>query len=438
MTDDDFAALDAWALAERLAQRSLRAQDLVRACLDRIGALDGDVQAFIAVGAEAALARARAIDAGTAPAGPLHGLPLGVKDLFDTADLPTGYGSAPYAGHRPAADAASVALCRAAGAIVLGKTVSTEFAYFHPGATRHPQRLPPAAPHTPGGSSSGSAAAVAAGMVPLALGTQTAASIIRPAAFCGVVGYKPSLGRVPRAGVKSLAESLDVVGGFGRSVRDVALLGSVLARDARLRDAVAAPSPAAPRIGLCATLQWAQADADTRAAWAIATEVLGAAAPALALPADLPDLAALHLEVMAGEMALALAAEHLQHRGALSPRLLALLDNGAAMPGVEHAARLAQVAQLRLRIAAWFDASGVDVLLAPSTVGAAPAGLEATGDPLFCRGWTLLGLPSVHLPFATSADGLPVGLQLVGRFGDDHRLLAAAHGLHPRLHAAAR
>jgi len=207
--------LPAWQAVRLLARRELRAEDLARACLDRVAERDAAVHAFAHIDADAVLAQARELDAG-AVRGPLHGLPLGVKDLIDTADLPTAYGSAIYAGHRPAADAAAVALCRAAGALVFGKTVSTEFAFFQPGATCNPHQLE----HTPGGSSSGSAAAVADLMLPLALGTQTAGSIIRPAAFCGVVGYKPSFGRVPRAGVKGLSDGLDVVGGFARHVRD--------------------------------------------------------------------------------------------------------------------------------------------------------------------------------------------------------------------------
>ncbi len=420
--------LDAWQAARLLARRELSATDLMRACLDRIAERESEVHAFIHLDPDAALAQARALDAGPWR-GPLHGLPLGVKDLVDTADLPTGYGSTVYAGHRPAADAATVALCREAGAVVAGKTVSTEFAYFHPGATRNPHGLR----HTPGGSSSGSAAAVADTMLPLALGTQTAGSIIRPAAYCGVVGYKPSAGRVPRAGVKSLSETLDVVGGFGRSVRDVALLGAVLTGDRRL---LADPDRTAPRIGLCPTPEWPQADADVQAAWAQALHTLGPQAALLedaAWPAAMPDLVALQKAVMAFEMARALSHERLQHRSQLSERLRGLLDEGMAIDGEQHAANGARTAAARQLADAWFER--YDLLLAPSAMGEAPAGITATGDPVFCRGWTLLGLPCVHLPFATGRHGLPVGLQLVGRAGDDQRLLAAAHWCMERLSA---
>ncbi len=418
--------LPAWQAARRLARRELSAEALMRACLDRIAERDAEVQAFVHLDADAALARARVLDAGPWR-GPLHGLPLGVKDLFDTAAMPTGYGSPVYAGHRPAADAAAVTLCLEAGAVLPGKTVSTEFAYFHPGATRNPKNLG----HTPGGSSSGSAAAVADGMLPLALATQTAASIIRPAAYCGIVGYKPTHGRVPRAGVKSLSDTLDTIGSMGRCVRDAALLGSVLTGDARLAGDLTAPPP---RIGLCPTPDWQQADADVQAAWAGAVRVLAPQAASLgdaAWPAALPDLVALQKRIMAHEMARALSHERVQHHARLSQRLNALFDEGMRIGGEQHAADITSTQAARRLADHWFDS--FDVLLAPSTTGTAPAGISATGDPIFCRGWTLLGLPCVHLPFAQGQGGLPVGLQLVGRAGDDHRLLAAAQWCWERL-----
>jgi Asp-tRNA(Asn)/Glu-tRNA(Gln) amidotransferase A subunit family amidase len=420
--------LDASQAARLLARRELKAEDLARACLDRVAEREAEVRAFVHLNPDAVLAQARAMDAGPIR-GPLHGLPLGVKDLFDTVDAPTAYGSPVYAGHRPAADAAAVALCREAGALVMGKTVTTEFAYFHPGPTRNPRNLA----HTPGGSSSGSAAAVADAMLPLALGTQTAASIIRPAAYCGVVGYKPSIDRVPRAGVKSLSETLDTVGGFGRSVSDVALLGAVLTGDARL---LADFDRSAPRIGLCATPDWRAADEDVWAAWSLAQTVLGPQAASMAeaaWPVDMVDLVALHKAVMSYEMARALSAERVQHRLALSPRLRALFDEGRAISGEQHAGHRQQLRASRHRADAWFEP--FDVLLCPSSTGEAPAGTDATGDPLFCRGWTLLGLPCVHLPFASGRQGLPLGLQLVGRRGEDHRVLAAAQWCMDRLSA---
>jgi Asp-tRNA(Asn)/Glu-tRNA(Gln) amidotransferase A subunit family amidase len=320
-----------------------------------------------------------------------------------------------------------VALCREAGAVLLGKTVTTELANMFPGVTRNPHN--PA--HTPGGSSSGSAAAVADGMLPLALGTQTAGSLIRPAAFCGVVGYKPSHNRVPKAGVKSLSETLDTVGGFARSVRDVALLGAVLTGDARLADPAAFDQAAAPRIVWCRTPEWDQADADTQQAWAQAEKLLAGHGQALVLPDSLSGLVAVQKAVQAFETARSLSHERLHQAQQLSAPLQALIADGLAISGEAHALNLQATASARQQARALF-ADG-DVILAPSSMGAAPAGLDGTGDPLFCRSWTLLGLPCVHLPFARGSQGLPVGLQVIGAYGDDHRLLAAAHWLHQRL-----
>jgi Asp-tRNA(Asn)/Glu-tRNA(Gln) amidotransferase A subunit family amidase len=418
--------LPAWQAAALLARRELSAVDLVRACLDRIAEREPEVLAFVQLGADAALARARELDAGPVR-GLLHGLPFGVKDLFDSADLPTGYGSPIYTGQQPVADAAAVALCREAGAVLLGKTVTTELANMFPGVTRNPHN--PA--HTPGGSSSGSAAAVADHMLPLALGTQTAGSLIRPAAFCGVVGYKPSHNRVPKAGVKSLSETLDTIGGFARSVRDVALLGAVLTGDARLADPSAFDQAAAPRLGWCRTPEWDQADADTQQAWAQAETLLAGHGQALVLPDSLSGLVAVQKAVQAFETAHSLSHERLHHAQQLSAPLQALIADGLAISGESHARNLQATANARQQARALF--ADCDVILAPSSMGAAPAGLDGTGDPLFCRSWTLLGLPCVHLPFARGAQGLPVGLQVIGAYGDDHRLLAAAHWIHQRL-----
>ena len=428
MNTTQLLALDAWQAATLLTRRELKAEDLVRACLERITEREGTVHAFTQLDPDAALATAHALDAGPVR-GLLHGLPIGVKDLFDTADFATTYGSAVYDGYRPRADASPVALCREAGAVVLGKTVSTEFAYFTPGPTRNPHNTA----HTPGGSSSGSAAAVADHMLPLALGTQTAGSIIRPAAYCGVVGFKPSLGRVTSGGVKSLSQTMDIVGGFGRSVRDVGLLGAVLTGDARLSGWSALSASDSPRVGFFQTPSWPQADADVQRAWVQATRVLSAQAKDcqdVVTPENFADLIQLQKDVMTFEMARALSHERIHHRDRLSAPLNSLLDDGMAMTGARHAEQLSTVAHWRLRIDALFERH--DVLLTPSTTGIAPEG-TATGDPLFCRSWSILGLPSVHLPFTTGQKGLPVGLQLVGRFGQDHQLLAAAQWVHERL-----
>jgi len=429
MADHESNTLDAWHAAVLLARRELNAVDLVRGCLDRIAHRNTDIQAFNFVSPDAALAHARALDSG-AVRGLLHGLPLRIKDLFDVVGMPATYGSEIYAGHYPVADAACVALCKEAGGIALGKTVTTELGAYEPGPTRNPRRTD----HTPGGSSSGSAAAVADYMVPLALGTQTAGSIIRPASFCGVVGYKPSFGRIPRAGVKGLAESLDTVGCFGRSVRDVGLLGAVLLGDRRLADLPGNVAALSPRIGFCRTDLWLVADESTRHAWTQAQTTLLQADIAL-IDVELPNACAplveLHHCVMAHEAARVLADERLRHRGQLSQRLLSLMDEGLAIDGARHLANLAQVELAKKMFESCFDE--VDVLITPSVIGEAPLGIDATGDPVFCRYWTLLGLPCIHLPFAFGISGLPVGLQMVGRHGDDRRLLAIAHWIYSQL-----
>jgi Asp-tRNA(Asn)/Glu-tRNA(Gln) amidotransferase A subunit family amidase len=423
MSANRLSATDA---ARALARRELSAVALLRDCLDRIAGREEQVRAFVHLDAEAALERARVLDAGPIR-GPLHGLPLGVKDIFDTFDMPTECGSPIFAGNRPRVDAAAVALCREAGAIVLGKTVTTELANMTAGMTRNP--FNPA--HSPGGSSSGSAAAVADFMLPLSLGTQTAGSLIRPAACCGIVAIKPSFGRVPRAGVKPNADSMDTVGGFGRTVADAALLGSVLTGDARLREQ---RLPDTLRIGLVQGPDWAQAEDDVVACWQRAVRALAPKAACCedaALPADFADVAAVQAAIQAHETAAALADEHRRHCARLSDALVALLDRGRAIDAVTIAAHQARAARWRVEIDALFDR--YDVLLTPSAVDEAPEGLQFTGDPLFCRPWSLLGLPCVHLPFASGAGGLPVGLQLVARHGDDHRLLAAAQWCMDRL-----
>lgn len=423
--------LEAWRAAQLLARRELTSVDLVCACLERIDAREHEVLAFAHLNADAALARARALDAGPLQ-GPLHGLPFGAKDIFDTFDLPTAYGTAIYAGHQPLADAASVALCREAGAVLLGKTITTELANMTPGATRNPHNLA----HTPGGSSSGSAAAVADFMLPLALGTQTAGSVIRPAAFCGVVGFKPSHHRVPQAGVKSLSGTLDTIGVFGRCVRDAALLGAVLTGDSILFDLTAFEQVAAPRIGLCQTSEWLHADNDTQQAWSMAVGLLAGHTLTLELPAELRDLAPVQQMIQAHETCRSLTHERLKHFDILSAGLQALLHYGMTISGATHAGHLQTCANARQQARALFDKC--DVILTPSAIGEAPRGLASTGDPLFCRTWTLLGLPCIHLPFTKGKTGLPVGLQLIGPYGQDHRLLLAAHWVHERLLAQAR
>jgi Asp-tRNA(Asn)/Glu-tRNA(Gln) amidotransferase A subunit family amidase len=422
--------LSAAAAAAAIRAGRLTSLELVDACLARIAEREPEVRAWQSLDADAARAAARRRDA-EPPRGPLHGVPIGVKDIIDTADLPTGYGTPIYAGHRPQRDAACVALALRAGAVLLGKTVSTELAYFTPGPTRNPRR----ATHTPGGSSSGSAAAVADRMVALAFGTQTAGSITRPASFCGVVGYKPTFGALPMDGIKPFAPTLDTLGVLTRDVDDVALLRAALLGEAFVPFAQARPLP---RIGLCRTPWWSAADASTRDGIEACVARLarrGAPVTDVALPASCDSLVEVQRTVMAYEAARSLAVEHAQHRSRLGAPLVELLDTGARLSPDEHRRALAVAAQARRDVASLFV--GCDVLLAPAAIGEAPAGLAATGDPLFARAWTLLGPPTVTLPAFTGPSGLPVGVQLIGAHGDDARLLAAAHALAVALGPAA-
>ncbi|CAB3856325.1 Glutamyl-tRNA(Gln) amidotransferase subunit A, chloroplastic/mitochondrial [Achromobacter dolens] len=334
--------LGALEAARKLQRRELTAVQLVRACFARIEQRENTIHAWTALQKQAALDHAEALDRSPLR-GPLHGLPIGVKDLFDTVDLPTRYGSPIYERHHPGLDAAAVALCRHAGAIVIGKTVTTEFATYQAGPTRNPRNEA----YTPGGSSSGSAAAVADDMVPFALGSQTAGSIIRPASYCGIVGYKPTFGAIPRAGVKSLAESLDTVGGFARSVPDVALFASVLMRDPRLLNL---SYDAKPRIGMYRSLQWRHAQSETKEAFAQAAATLsraGAHVEEVPLPPEHCMLVQLHADIMAFESSQSLAYERLEHAAQLSPKIQAILEAGAQISAEEHIKNLARAAESR-------------------------------------------------------------------------------------------
>ena len=392
----------------QLSRREISAEKLVRRCLARIAEREPVVQAWEALDAEAAIAEARRIDA-LRDRPPLYGLPIGVKDLIDTADLPTAYGSPIHRGHQPSRDAESVRRLREAGAIVLGKTVTTEFAVYSPGKTRNPHDPS----RTPGGSSSGSAAAVADGMVPAALGSQTAGSVIRPASYCGVMGFKPSFGLLPLEGVHPLAPSLDTLGLFVRALDDIPLLVSVLAASPlQIR-------PARPRLGFCRTEAWAHAALETQTAVEQAAKALGARD--VDTGASFAGLIDAQIAIMGAEAAETLGDEPEER---LSPKLREFLRAGAKVTPNRLAAAREQAERCRREIDATFEQ--VDVLLTPAAVGEAPEGLGATGDPIFCRIWTLLGVPCLSLPVLKGPAGLPIGLQIVGRRGRDAELLAAA------------
>lgn len=414
--------LGACEAADRLASGALSPSALVAACEDRIAAREPKVRAWVARDAGALAAEIARVEA-IAPdhRGPLWGLPVAVKDVFDTADLPTAYGSDIYFGHRPAADAAAVARLRAAGALVLGKTVSTELAYWRAGPTRNPLGLD----RSPGGSSSGSAAAVADAMVPLALGTQTAASTIRPAAYCGVVGLKPTRGLVSTAGVKALAQSFDTVGVLARRVADAALLAAVLA-DMPWRPAsrTGASASAPPRIARWQGAEWRAAsttaiDAVEQALATLATA--GAVIETSTPSAPFDGLTAAQTRLMAAEAARDLAHEARSAGDQLSEALQTLLAEGAAMTPAERMADRALIARCTADLGALFGQA--DCLAAPAAMDEAPRIEDGTGSPDLCRAFTALGLPSLTIPCGHGPSGLPLGLQLVARPGEDGRLL---------------
>jgi Asp-tRNA(Asn)/Glu-tRNA(Gln) amidotransferase A subunit family amidase len=396
-----------------------KSEALVEASLERIAARDGDVKAWVHVAARSAREQARLLDLEPAR-GPLYGVPVGIKDVFDTADLPTEYNSPIYAGHRPRADAAAVSLLRQAGCVILGKTATAEFAFSHAPATRNPHNLA----HTPGGSSSGSAAAVADRMVPLALGTQTGGSVIRPAAFCGVIGFKPSFGGVNRTGVKPVSDSLDTVGVFSRSIGDAAKALHVLSGLA-LPDPDAKAAP--PRIGFVRTSRWEQAHAASHSLLEATAKRLAAAGAIfvdVALPPPVDALFVGQGKIMKFEAARALAWEQFNHRTALSARLITRLDEGWAVTRPDYD-RERQTADTARRQFADLMRS-FDCLLTLAAPGEAPVGLASTGDPIFNGLWTLLGVPCITLPCGTGPAGLPLGVQLVGAFAQDVALLARA------------
>lgn len=397
----------------------LSAEMFIDECLARIEHREDVVGAWTYLEKNQALEAARACDRKRGD-GPLEGIPIAVKDIIDTADMPTCYGTRIYEGYRPAGDASCVAMLRAAGAILLGKTVTTELAYFQPGKTRNPH----GPDHTPGGSSSGSAAAVADGMVPIGLGTQTAASVTRPAAYCGVVGYKSSVGAFSLSGIKGFGHSLDSLGWMARSVEDVALVWACLNGMAPV-STTRQESP--PSIGLCRTPHWGLASAAQQEAverTARKLEELGARVVEVSLPGSFDELADTHKTVMAYEAHKNYAYEWMMRRPLLSKPLQALLESGESCSYDGYRAAMAHAKRCSKEFRDAIE--GLDVLLAPSAAGEAPLVRDGTGDPLFSRMWTLLGVPSVTIPVARGEAGLPLGAQLIGRLGDDRQLISQA------------
>jgi Asp-tRNA(Asn)/Glu-tRNA(Gln) amidotransferase A subunit family amidase len=413
--------LSAAETARLIAAGSLTSEALVTACVERIAAREGELHAWAYFDADLALQQARRLDR-ESPRSVLHGVPIGIKDVIDTSDMPTEYNSPIYRGYQPKWDAACVAQLRQAGCVILGKTVTTEFANNHPSQTRNPHHLA----HTPGGSSSGSAAAVADCMVPLALGTQTGGSTIRPAAFCGIVGYKPSFNTINRAGLKFVAESLDTIGILARTAEDAALGLQVLS--GRTAPDFGRLSATRPRIGLCRTPRWDEADGATHEAVERAASLLanaGARVKDLALPAGTERLFDEHGKIMGFESARALAWEYLNHRGEISGSLRPRLEEGWQLPREEYDGARELTRHCRRKLAE--RTQDFDFLLTLSAPGEAPGKLTTTGSSIFNRVWTLLGVPCVTVPYGAGPQGLPLGLQLVGRFDADVELLAWAH-----------
>ena len=412
---------------------------LVEACLARVREVDADVQAWAFLDPDHALAQARAADEfrlSGQPIGPLHGVPVGLKDIIDTGDMPTENGSVLHAGRTPSRDASVVAMLRAAGAVIMGKTVTTEFATRTPGKTRNPHN--PA--HTPGGSSSGSAAAVAAGMVPLALGSQTTGSTIRPASFCGVYGFKPTHGLIPRHGMFQLSRSLDHVGLFARTIEDVALLMEQLVgydeRDpdsrprARIpyRDVAAEEPPLPPMFAFVKTARWDQVDGDAKEAFAELIDHLGARVEELQLSPAAEEAFAWHNAISGPEIALNLRREWETGRDRLSASLRARIERGRAVPALDYLRARASIPELDASFTELFE-QRYDAILTPAATGTAPKGLESTGDPAFCMLWTLCGMPALNVPLMQGANGLPLGVQIVGPRHGDARLLRTARWL---------
>ena len=428
--------------AEKIRQGQISSEQLVSVCLEQIERLEDTVQAWVHLDFEYALDQAREADKAIQQGrtlGPLHGVPVGIKDIIDTKDFPTEDGTVLHAGRQPQSDATIVTRLKEAGAIIIGKTVTTELAVFSPGKTRNPHNPD----HTPGGSSSGSAAAVACGMIPLAVGTQTNGSMIRPASYCGVYGYKPTFGHISRHLVLPQSRPLDQVGVFGRSIEDVALIAETLiGYDANDPDSImqarpelgriqAEEPPVEPRLAFVKTPVWEQADPFTRSAFEELVDELGDSASEIPLP-DMFDTAhEQHRQIMEADLARSFAVEYRDGSDQLSDTLKEMIERGQEVLAVDYnnavAARDIYYSSFD-KVFDWHDA-----ILTPATVGEAPVGLESTGSPMFCTIWTLCGMPAITLPLLQGENGLPLGVQLVGPRGDDARLLRTARWLLNRL-----
>lgn len=432
------AQLTALEMRDQVADGSLSAADLTHACLQQIKAQEASVKAWVFIDDQNALAQADMLDQyrrSGRPLGPLHGVPIGIKDIIDTQDMPTENGNRFDEGRKPEQDAWLVARLRASGAVILGKTVTAECAYLAPGKTRNPHNPE----HTPGGSSSGSAAAVASYMTPLAVGTQTGGSVIRPASYCGVVGFKPSFGLIPRSGVLPASPHLDTVGAFGRSIEDVALLtDAMVGQDPadpdsqnmaapRLLDIALSDPPVKPELAFIKTPAWPEIEADCAEGFAELVEVLSSHCDEVDLPGVFAEAATAHRRIMLSEMAHNLRHYYDRDANKLAAETRAAVEEGRSISVTDYLAALDWRETLYAGMEEVFER--YDAILTPSVSGEAPSGLDSTGSAAFNVLWSLLGTPAVTLPLLTGANGMPVGVQLVGRRNDDGRLLRNARWL---------
>jgi Asp-tRNA(Asn)/Glu-tRNA(Gln) amidotransferase A subunit family amidase len=431
-------ALSVTEAAAGVREGRISAAELVDACLQQVQAREATVRAWAFLDPDHARRQAEAADRHRKDGkalGALHGVPVGIKDIFDTGDMPTELGSPLWAGRTPRRDAAAVARLRTAGAVILGKTVTTEYAYRRPGPTTNPHDPG----RTPGGSSSGSAAAVAAHMVPAAIGSQTNGSMIRPAAFCGVVGFKPTHGLIPRTGALLLSRTLDHVGVFARTVEDVALVAETLAGldeedpDTRplarppLAAVAASEPPLPPRLAFVRAPAWDRAEPVTREAFAGLVATLGEAVVEVEPGEGFGRVMEMHRTIMEVEMAHQLRRDYDRGGEQLSRPLREIIERGRGHAAVDYTAAVAGIRSLNDMLAPLFDQ--FDALLTPAAPGEAPPGLDSTGDASFCTPWTYCGTPAVTLPLLRSPAGMPLGVQLVGRRDDDARLLRTARWL---------
>lgn len=416
MAPNTLSATDA---LKRMAAHDLTSEGLVAACLDRIAEREPSVRAWSHIDPETALKEARACDASPAR-GALHGIPVAVKDVIDAVDMPTGMGSPIYDGYRPLADAACVAALREAGAVILGKTVTAEFAGITPGPTRNPLALA----RTPGGSSSGSAAALADWMAPVAFGTQTGGSILRPASYCGIIGFKPSYNAINRAGLKFAAESFDTIGLMARDLADIVLVWRVLVGRST---APKRPHVERPRFALFRTQHWHRAAPETVAAVKQTVARLadrGAIVEEIPVPDGFDQLSDARKTINNYERARALAWEWQHHRDRLSPGLADVVADGWSIPHDRYLRAIRTTERWRAWLADAMD--GYDAIITAAVDGEAPEGLASTGSAAFQEVWTMLHTPSITLPLSTGPNGLPVGVQFVGRRLDDEALLSVA------------